>query len=156
MTKKIVQMNKGELLDVANTFFVEIPEGASVKEIRAAIAQENITDEEVANADIIPVPAPDAPVVTTVDEGALTTSALVAKREDKIAPLTVDPEGIQANQENVLLRYERQNPTYQVLQYSFSHSHPFQVVKAEDADYIVKNVPGFRPALQSEVKDFYA
>lgn len=55
----------------------------------------------------------------------------------------------------VLIKYDRQNPTFEVVGYSFTRRHPFASVPPETAEYLVRNIEGFRLALPSEVADYY-
>lgn len=55
----------------------------------------------------------------------------------------------------VLVKYDRKNPTYQVVGYSFSKRHPFVAVPPEIAEYLILRQEGFRQALPSEVAEYY-
>lgn len=55
----------------------------------------------------------------------------------------------------VLIRMDRRNPTFQLRGYLFSSAHPFHLVSAEDADWILENERGFRVATPKEAKEYY-
>ena len=88
----------------------------------------------------------------------MTTSSL--RHEDEAAPTPAPSPVAKAvaapSDDEVLLKCDRKNATFEILTYQFTREHPFKLVSAKDADYIVRNVPGFRPALQSEVQEFYS
>lgn len=58
-------------------------------------------------------------------------------------------------EDEVLVKYERRNPTWQVGKYTFTKAHPFKSVPASVAEALIKNSTGFRLALPSEVRDYY-
>lgn len=58
-------------------------------------------------------------------------------------------------EDEVLVKMERKNGTYEVAGYTFSKLHPFKSVPASVAERLVRDETGFRLALPSEVKDYY-
>lgn len=145
-------MNKSELEHVANSFFIEFPEDATKKEMLAILAENEVTQEQV---DGLEEPQEETSGIVTTEsiKAAPESNVVQANGESAVeerAAAPVEKDG------TVILRFDRQNPTYEIMGYNFSHEHPFQVVKAGDADYIVKNIPGFRPALASEVDEYYS
>lgn len=56
----------------------------------------------------------------------------------------------------VLVKMTRQNGTYQVRGYNFTKTHPFLPVSAEDADFLVEVVGGFKIAGPREIEEFYS
>jgi hypothetical protein len=159
----IDKMNKKDLQGLARSVFVEVPEGASVPEIRALLHQENLTDEDIANIEIVPEVDPNKPLVAEADGNVVTAASLAPEPEPEPVVLVVEapPTGTQRFEPapvktDVLIKYERQNPSFEVLTYKFTSEHPFLLVRPEDADYIVRNIPGFRPALETEAQEFYS
>lgn len=59
-------------------------------------------------------------------------------------------------QDEVLLKMERANPHYEIYGYTFTKTHPFQVVTAEAANYIISTQEGFRTASPAEVQEYYS
>lgn len=150
-------MKKEELEGIARGLLIELPENATKSEIIAIFKEENVTKEDYENLEIPPEPSEDAPVAVTT-EGIVTTADLQVDEPEKAvvqgrAAVAVAPA---ASNEPVLLKYERNNATFEILTYRFTREHPFSLVEAKDADYIVRNIPGFRPAVQSEAADFYS
>lgn len=152
--------SKAELEGIARALFVELPEGATKADIIAKFAEEEIKKEDYEGIEIPPEPSDDDPIVESPTEGIVTTSTLRHEEEAAPAPTQavapVAPQGVAVAPTEVLLRCDRKNATFQILTYEFTREHPFKLVSAKDADYIVRNVPGFRPALQSEVEEFYS
>jgi hypothetical protein len=54
-----------------------------------------------------------------------------------------------------LLKMTRKNFTYQIRGYQFTRQHPFALVSEDDADYLIEEVGGFRPATPKELAQFY-
>jgi hypothetical protein len=99
-------------------------------------AEEDVV--ELTDFDDTPLPVNDEVVVGT----ALVEVPVV------VAPAPVEPE-------YTLIKMERRNETYQINGYTFKQSHPFALVKEEDADYLVEHIKGFRPATGKEIRQFY-
>lgn len=57
--------------------------------------------------------------------------------------------------DSVLLKMERQNPSFEAYGYSFTKINPFQVMSAEDAQKIIDSFEGFRIAHPAEAKSYY-
>lgn len=154
--------NLAELRGIARALFVELPEDANKKQIIAKFAEEGITKEDYENLEIPPEPDANTPIIESPTEGIVTTSTLRHEEEAAPAPAVAPVETVVRSNEpvtaptEVLLKCDRKNATFQILTYEFTREHPFKLVSAKDADYIVRNVPGFRPALQSEVEEFYS
>lgn len=56
----------------------------------------------------------------------------------------------------LLLKMTRQNPSFEVLGYKFTRSHPFQVMPQEDAQRVMDLYDGFVIATPDEAKSFYS
>lgn len=78
----------------------------------------------------------------------------VEDEDDDVEPAPA-PVDKYADSEKVLIKYERKNPTFEILDFTFTTRHPFASVPAEVAEHLVRNVEGFRLALPSELKDYY-
>ncbi len=152
--------NKDELKGIARALLIELPEEATKAEILAVFAEEEVKPEDYENIEIPPEPAENAVVANTAD-GIVTTETI--KSEAAPAPKSSFPveSSTSASLADVpdgttLLKCDRVNPTFQVGEYTFTREHPFQIVKTVDAEYIVRNIPGFRPAMPSEAQEFYS
>lgn len=70
-----------------------------------------------------------------------------------------EPEVVEETEEDdenkVLVKFERKNPRFDIRGYTFTQGHPFHQVDEKTAEYLVRNVDGFRLAMPSEVADFY-
>jgi hypothetical protein len=56
----------------------------------------------------------------------------------------------------MLLKMTRQNPSFEVLGYRFTRTHPFQVMPQEDAQKVMDLYDGFVIATPDEAKSFYS
>lgn len=109
---------------------------------------EEVVDDEVSNPvpDENTVQADDLavqPVAVDVDAAAINVDAVDV----------VDDE--EEEEEEVLLKMDRKNGTFSTHGLMFTKQHPFKSVPATVAEEILRDVPGFRQALPSEVKDYY-
>ena len=77
------------------------------------------------------------------------------KAEAKDEPVEEKKVSERDSEDQVLVKYERKNPTFEVVGYTFTQKHPFKSVPASVAEHLVRNVEGFRVALPSEVTEYY-
>ena len=66
-----------------------------------------------------------------------------------------DPVAEEKEEENILVKFERKNPTWQTLGYTFTKDHPYKSVPVSIAEELVRR-GDVRLALPSEVKDYYS
>lgn len=66
---------------------------------------------------------------------------------------TAKPEVAAAG--DYLIKMDRENLMYQTRGYTFTKDHPYVVVKAEDAQWILSKEDGFRMAWPNELSDYY-
>jgi hypothetical protein len=121
------QMNKAELIAVAERFEVDITACTTNKEIENKIIDAGITW------------AAYRKFVAEVEEAN--------QPQENTSDLFVDS--------TVLLKMDRQNPTFEAYGHMFTKKHPFAVMAAEDAQRIIDNFEGFRIASPAEAKSFY-
>lgn len=55
----------------------------------------------------------------------------------------------------VLVRMDRQNPSYSINGYVFTREHPYVAMTEEDAEFIFDTQEGFRMATPREVQEYY-
>lgn len=125
---------KDKSLEEKREEFARAAEAAAAKEAEEAAAR----DEEEASADSDDVPAETEEEVEDDAEEALE----VAEEQDEA-------------EEEVLVKMERKNGTYEVFGYTFFKKHPFKSVPVSVAERLIREETGFRIALPSEVKDYY-
>lgn len=143
-------LNKEELADVAEFFVVDVPaadedKGPTKKELLAALAsgEDPVTWDQYKEAYLVAKGAePEVAVAAPVE----------AKPEPSVNVGAVDEEDAG---EQVLIKYERKNPTWEVVGYTFTTKHPFKSVPVDVASYLIRKQTGFRLALPDEVTDFY-
>lgn len=144
MADRLSDLKVDELRAVAEFFAVEVETAnpdkePNKKEVLAALnsGDQPVTFEDYKNIYLVAEkPKSDAPELTNAE----------AKQEAK----SQEPEG-----PKVLLKMERANARYDIRGYTFTKEHPFHNVSQKDAEYIIKNVEGFRVALPSELSDYY-
>lgn len=135
-------------------FAVEIDEKATAEEVIAALAESGVEWEDYVaqHPEVRPVEEA-APVVnniiTSADVAPAREETLVAKED------VVVQKPLEVGQQPFLIKMERDNPMFQTRGYTFTTDHPYQLVKPEDAEYILSKEDGFRQAYPSELADYY-
>lgn len=139
-------MEKEELLTVAETFGVEVDGRWGDKRIIAEILNEGIDWD-------MWVEAKSSASPELVEE-----NIEILKQDEEEEPAPVAPEATQkfkSKNSVELLKMERWNPTFRVLGYEFTREHPFVLMKPEDAVWIMSHEEGFRIATPQEAEEFY-
>jgi hypothetical protein len=139
-----------ELANVAEFFVVDVevadPEKpANKKELLAALAagDEPVTWEQYND------------IYLVAKEREAAAKAPVAPAPEVVTEVVVVPAEPVDTTDYILVKMDRHNFRYDIRGYSFTKKHPFQSVAPADAEYIIRNVEGFRQALPSEVTDYY-
>lgn len=136
-------------------FAVEVDEKASPEEVILALTESGVTwaDYVAQHPDVAPATPEPAPVVVN---NVITSADVAPSREE--APIAkeeiVVQEPLEVGAKPYLIKMTRENPLFQTRGYTFTSSHPYQLVKAEDAEYVLQE-DGFRQALPSELSEFY-
>jgi hypothetical protein len=167
-----------ELKELAAFYTVEPkvadPEhGATRKELLAALAEENVTAEDYQTFKEAKAAGTDKTLEEKREEAAAAMAAAAEAKaeEEEAAPAESDDEveadaeeavevaeeqGDEADDEDeVLVKMERKNGTYEAFGLRFTKDHPFKSVPASIAEKLITQETGFRLALPSEVKDYY-
>jgi len=129
------ELKIGELRKVADSFAIETQGLKSKQEIIAALEEEGITWQMYAKFDN----AEKQDIEIPENEKK--------KRESKIMSKT-------ANQ--ILVKMERNNHSYQTMGFEFSQEHPFVAMSETDAQKIFDTQDGFRIATPREAQEYYA
>lgn len=139
-------LNKEELLEVAEYFVVDVeaedPEkGPTKKEIVAALG------------------AGDDPV-TWEDYKEAKDNGAFAKEDDEESVAEVEKPKAKpvepVDTSNYLpIKFVGNNPTFEIVGYTFTKAHPYAVLPPEVAEYLITKVEGFRQALPSEIAEYY-
>lgn len=69
-------------------------------------------------------------------------------------PVTAAPPVYQPDQ-TYLIKMNRPNVAFQTRGHTFTQEHPYAIVSADDADYILSHEDGFSIASPSELKEYY-
>jgi hypothetical protein len=156
-TLSFEKMPKPELYRLATeNFGCDISETATKPQILAKLAEDGVTWDMAVAFDA------NARALEEVENNVV-TSAQVTIKQEEVIPVTVTtvtetPASVVATTvvpEKVLLVMNRDNATFEIRGYRFTRTHPFGVVDAKDAEYIVQNVEGFRHATVGEAQEFY-
>jgi hypothetical protein len=149
MATPLAKMDKQELIDLADEIggVEDLDMSMTQKVMLAKLAEAGYTEEAhqakhapknvVTTADAAPLPEQQENTVVTVEDEAKVVSQLKPA-------------------EKILLKMTRENFSYEVRGYRFTREHPFVAVNAEDADYLIENEEGFRPASPKEAREFYS
>jgi hypothetical protein len=124
-----------ELRKVADSFAIDASGLKTKPEIIAALQEEGITYQMYAKFDTAEKQDIEVPEIEK------------KKRESKIMGKT-------ANQ--VLVKMERNNHSYQVGVYQFTQEHPFLAMSESEAQKIFDTEAGFRLATPREAQEYYA
>jgi len=124
-----------ELRKVADSFAIDASELKTKQEIIAALEEEGISYQMYAKFDNAEKQDIEVPEFEK------------QKREKKIMSKT-------ANQ--VLVKMERNNHSYQVGVFQFTQEHPFLAMSEADAQKIFDTEQGFRLATPREAQEYYA
>lgn len=128
-------MKREELFAVADAFGTEVDGEATKAEIEAALVEDGITWETYKK-------------FSEAEADEEVTAADAADEEESA-------ESNDDSAEEVLLKMVRNNAHYEVRGYKFTRTHPYAIVKEDDADYLIDEIGGFRIATPREAKEFY-
>lgn len=143
------KMKRDELYDMATkNFAVDVSEIATKQQIIAALAESGVTWDMARTF--------DANAAAVAQEEVLEEASVITTAAVKEVPvLVVERPVAPARPEVVVLRMDRENPTYQIRGYKFTRESPYAVVKSEDADFILSHEDGFKIASPREVQEYY-
>lgn len=129
------ELKVAELKKVAETFAVDA-EGLKTKtDLIARLNEEGISWQMYNN------------FKTSEKEEIKIPPAEKLKREAKIMSKVSD---------QILVKMDRSNLSYEILGFSFTRDHPFQAMSAEAAQKIFDSEDGFRIATPREAQEYYA
>lgn len=158
------KLNKPELEELADFFAVEAKaadadKGPTKKELVAALVEDEVSEEDYETFKSAKATGQDKSPEVRAQEAAEAAEAAEADAEaaeEEVASDDSKEEEPAAVDESdyVLIKYERKNPTYEIMGYRFTRTHPFLRVPEEVAEKLVGR-PGFRPAMPKEVADYY-
>ena len=129
------ELKLNELKEVAETFAVDLEGVKTKQEIIASIQEEGVTyqmSDKLKNAEKHKIEIPESEKI---------------KRERKIMSKTTN---------QVLVKMERNNHSYEIRGYAFSQEHPFMAMSESEAQRIFDTEVGFRIATPREAQEYYA
>jgi hypothetical protein len=119
-----------ELKKVADSFGIELPEKATKQSVILSLQDEGITYDMYEK-------------FSGAEKQEVQVEAKPAKK------IKLD------KQNSILVRMDRENPSYSTQGYTFTQDHPFMAMSEEDAQRIFDTEVGFRPATPKEAQEFY-
>lgn len=75
---------------------------------------------------------------------------------DYVEPTPLEKPKTKKKVNQILIRMQRENPTFEIQGYRFTREHPFALVDEDDVDVIVENNEGFRQATPKEAAEYYS
>lgn len=123
-------MKVSDLKEVAEYFAVDLEGVKGKPALLAALEEEGITYEMYAQFADAEKAEPE----------------LEPRKEKKAAP---------ANANLVLVRMDRENPSYDINGHTFTREHPYVAMTEEDAEFIFETQEGFRMATPREIQEYY-
>lgn len=166
--KSFDDLDRKELYRAAlEDFAVEVAEDANKATIKAAFLETGITwaDYVAQHPELAPaveekvVLAPVAVVRETEPAragGVITSDDLKGDAVIVEAPVLRVQEPLHVNPTDIfLIKMIRPNTLYETRGYKFTQEHPYAVVNADDAEYILEHEDGFRQALPTEASAYY-
>lgn len=123
-------MKIADLKEVAEYFAVDLEGVKGKPAILAALEEEGITYEMYSKFSDAEKAEPD----------------ILPRKEKKVVP---------ADSALVLVRMDRENPSYEINGYMFTREHPYVAMVEEDAEFIFETQEGFRMATPREVQEYY-
>lgn len=137
-------------------FAVDIKSTDKEEVVLAALLESGVTwaDYVAQHPEVAPEEEPKA------NPGVVTAASI---NEAPVAPVNVAPAGQVRVAENpvknlddtFLIKMTRQNPLYETRGYKFTQAHPYALVNAKDAQYILSKEEGFRQAFPDELAEYY-
>jgi hypothetical protein len=124
------ELKKPDLIEFAEYYGTDLEGLKTVAEFRAKLEEDGLKDED--------------------------WQRFVDSKADKVESKPQNSKKVDAKEEDtLLLKMNRQNPSANIMGYHFTTRHPFAVVPVAIAEEIIKNYHGFSIALPSEAESFY-
>jgi hypothetical protein len=160
LPKRFEELGVKELRRAAiEDFAVDVSADDNAKSVVAALTEAGVTWEMYVaqHPEVLPEDKEKRPanVITSPDQVSADSLSV------EPAPVVAEPAPVRTAKSPVqepgdyLIVMERENPLYEVRGYKFTKEHPYQVVSAEDAQYILGKEQGFRMAWPDELRDYY-
>jgi hypothetical protein len=131
-------------------FAVDIKATDNKKTVLAALVEDGVEWEQYATLKGLNVPEPE-PVVEAAPEVETADATIPEPEVEIITATALAPSPVQ----KYLIRMERDNVRYDTRGYKFTQEHPYALVNADDANYILEKEIGFRMATPRELEEFY-
>lgn len=128
-------------------FAVDIKATDNKATVLAALVESGVEWNEYAKLKGLAVEPEPEPVIEPVAVAA-------PEPEEEVEIITAGPLAPSRTQK-YLLKMDRENVRFDIRGHKFTQEHPYALVNADDADYILTKEKGFRMAYPSELEEFY-
>lgn len=132
-------------------FAVDVDKEANADVIRAALLESGV--EWAQYVEMHPEVAPEPPVKETKAAKKAAAAKVVAPKPAKEEVVVQQP--LPASQP-WLIKMVRENLLYETRGHRFTQEHPYALVDAEDAQFILDKEDGFRQAYPEELQEYYS
>lgn len=156
--KSFDDLEKSELYRSAiEDFAVDVDEKDSAKVIKAALLESGVKWADYVKQHPEVVPEKKENVITTTSTPGTSKPVPVPEPDEPVEEARV----IVAEQPNAkpsdqyLIKMVRDNPQFNTRGYKFTQDHPYALVDARNAQWILANEEGFRQAFPNELSEFY-
>jgi len=138
-------------------FAVDIKPTDNKETVLAALTESGVTwtDYVKQHPEVAPEPepAPNPGVVTAASINA--PEAVVQEPAQPAGRVRVQENPVTNANDTFLVKMTRENPLYETRGYRFTQAHPYALVSAKDAQYILSKEEGFRQAFPDELDEYY-
>jgi len=118
-----------DLKAIAENFAIDMPQKVTKNDLILLLQEEGVTYEDYERFANVEKVKPDLPVRPTLNLNA---------------------------EENILVKMDRENHSFQVGGVTFTREHPFMAVPKYFADELFMSNEGFRPATPREIQEYYS
>jgi hypothetical protein len=155
-------LKKEELQKLAHKFEIAITEDTTKTDILDLLSEEGVTYATYKKFFIDPPVEEDFVweeegghlIEEKEDNGIITTATLAPSNEDvELESVKVEKPG---NGKSVLVKMDRQNPSFEALGWHFTKEHPYVLMPSDEASHFLDSFEGFRLATPTEAQSYYA
>ena len=117
--------------------------------------QEAALKDSLASGQVITSNAPSHNTVDSAPGAVEPENKWDEEKEETVEEVIVAKPLDTNTTQKYLIKMVRDNPLYETRGYRFTKEHPYNLVSAEDAEYMLTKEDGFRQATPSELQEFY-
>jgi len=163
MSKKEKKVNAFKDLDekelrrsAIEDFAIDVDDAEGKDALIAAFVETGITWADYVKQHPEYAEEEEKPAVVTSSDVTGRKTEDTAKAVKEAGKVRVAEPAIKHEQDKYLIKMTRDNVLYETRGYRFTQEHPYALVDAKDAQYILAKEDGFRQAFPDELEEFYA